>query len=86
MKKTIFKDQNGDIHFGVKAPEGFLTGTPEDVDAAISNLGGRKFWRCNVCNDLSISLEPPRECPTCQASNAYVEIELNEFQKLLALL
>lgn len=86
MKKKIFKDQNGNIHFGLGAPVGFQDGTPEDVAEVFNNLGNRKFWRCNVCNDLSINLEPPRECPTCQAKNAYIEIELDEFKKLLVLL
>lgn len=86
MNKQIFKDQKGNIHFGGVAPAGFQEGTPEDVAELFNNLGNRKFWRCNVCNDLSINLEPPQECPTCQAKNAYVEIEPGEFKKLLALL
>jgi len=86
MKKHIFKDQSGNIHFGINAPEGFQAGTPEDVTVILNNLGGRKFWRCAVCNDLSLNIKPPRECPTCQAENAYIEIERGEFKKLLELL
>ena len=86
MKKNIFKDQSGNIHFGISAPAGFQAGTPEDVAGILNNLGGRKFWRCSVCNDLSINIEPPLDCPTCHAKNAYIEIELSEFKKLLELL
>lgn len=86
MKKSLFKDNFGNIHFGISAPEGFLVGTKEDVELVLSNLGERKFWRCNVCNDLSICLEPIKECPTCHAKNAYVEIEPGEFKKILEIL
>ena len=40
----------------------------------LDNLGDKKLWRCNVCNDLQISLNPLQECPTCFTKNAYVEI------------
>jgi len=86
MKKSIFKDNLGNIHFGINAPEGFQAGAREDVDAALNNLNGKKLWRCHVCSDLSINIEPPKECPTCKVENAYIEIDLNEFKKLLELL
>jgi rubrerythrin len=57
-----------------------------DVEEVLNNLGAKKFWRCNVCNDLSINVVPPQECPTCQAKNAYIEIKLSEFKKILELL
>lgn len=86
MKKSIFKDGLGNIHFGINAPEGFQAGTREDVDEALKNLNEKKLWRCHVCNDLSINIEPPKECPTCKVDNAYAEIDLNEFKNLLELL
>jgi rubrerythrin len=86
MKKNIFKDDSGNIHFGFNAPKGFQEGTREDAYKVLGNLGEKKLWRCNVCNDLQISIEPLRECPTCFVENAYVEIELDEFKKLLEIL
>jgi len=86
MKKSIFKDNLGNIHFGINFSDGFQPGTREDVEAVLNNLSGKKLWRCNVCNDLHISFEPLLECPTCHAKNAYVEIELDEFKKILELL
>jgi len=38
----------------------------------------KKFFRCNVCNDIHYGLSGPIVCPTCQAKNAYVEIEKKE--------
>ncbi len=86
MKKKIFKDSLGDIHFGVNAPLGFKEGKKEDMANALENLGEKKLWRCNVCNDLQISAEPLKECPTCYAKNAYIEIEPDEFKKLTEIL
>jgi rubrerythrin len=56
------------------------------VEEVLNNLGAKKFWRCNACNDLCVNIAPPQECPTCQAKNAYLEIELSEFKKILELL
>jgi len=86
MKKKIFKDNLGNIHFGVNSPSGFVEGEKEEVNKALKNLGKKKLWRCNVCNDLRIENEPLEVCPTCFAQNAYVEIELGEFEKLIAIL
>jgi len=86
MAKNIFKDNEGNIHFGVNAPIGFDAGTKQDVDKALETLGSKKLWRCNICNDLQINLEPSEECPTCKTLNAYVETDLNEFKKLIEIL
>lgn len=86
MKKSIFKDNLGNIHFGLIAPAGFSIGINADVTKAIDNLADRKFWRCTVCNDLSINVTPPKECPTCHIVDAYIEIELNEFKNLMEIL
>jgi len=86
MGKIIFKDNLGNIHFGVNAPEGFQEGTKEDAYKVLDNLVSKKLWRCNVCNDLQISIEPPKECSTCFVKNAYIEIESSEFKKLLEIL
>jgi rubrerythrin len=47
-------------------------------------FGNKKIWRCTVCNDIHIGMEPPKDCPTCHQIDAYVEIsekELREFIK-----
>ncbi|MEK6936242.1 MAG: rubredoxin-like domain-containing protein [Nanoarchaeota archaeon] len=87
MEKTIFKDSKGNIHFGLNAPsEDFKKAEKKDIENTLSNLKDRKLWRCNVCRDLHIDTEPPEECPTCFVTDAYVEIDLNEFRKLIELL
>ena len=87
MGKTIFKDKNGNIHFGINAPSSdFEKAGREDIENTLSNLGNRKLWRCSVCNDIEISIVPPKQCPTCYEIGAYVEIELNEFRKLVEIL
>ena len=86
MKKSIFKDSLGNIHFGIIAPEGFAIGARADIEEVFDNLEDRKLWRCTACNDLSINIHPPKECPTCHVKDAYVEIDLNEFRKLIEIL
>ena len=44
----------------------------------------KKFWRCNVCNDIHYGVKPPELCPTCLAMNAYVEISSEEAGKVMA--
>jgi phage FluMu protein Com len=84
--KIIFKDNLGNIHFGLNAPRGFREGVREDVISALKNLGGRKIWRCAVCNDLRIAADPLEQCPTCHAVDAYVQIEEKEFNQLIEIL
>lgn len=80
MAKTIFKDSNGSIHFGVNAPSAdFKKAERKDVENILSNLGNKKLWRCTVCNDLHIGEIPPKQCPTCFAIDAFVEINEKEF-------
>jgi ferredoxin-thioredoxin reductase catalytic chain len=43
----------------------------------------KKFWRCNVCNDIHYGVKPPELCPTCLAMNAYVEISSEEAGKIM---
>jgi ferredoxin-thioredoxin reductase catalytic subunit len=38
----------------------------------------KKYFRCNVCNDIHFGSIPPEICPTCGAKHAYVEIEKRE--------
>jgi len=45
----------------------------------------KKFWRCNVCNDIHYGAAGPETCPTCQQKNVYVEIEENEAKKAMNL-
>lgn len=35
----------------------------------------KKFWRCNICNDVHYGVAGPVECPTCHAMNAYIEVD-----------
>lgn len=43
----------------------------------------KKFYRCNVCNDIHYGKNFPEVCPTCDAKNAYVEIEYEEAKKVM---
>ncbi len=45
----------------------------------------KKFWRCNVCNDIHYGMGGPEICPTCKTKNAYVEIEVEEAKKMMGL-
>ena len=86
MGKKIFKDNLGNIHFGNSAPEGFKEGQKEDMTEALKDLGERKLWRCNVCNDLRIAESPFETCPTCFTKNAYIRIDFKEFNQLIEIL
>lgn len=80
MAKKVFRNERGDIHLGVNAPEGFMPARLADVSKILSSLGKRKIWRCTVCDDLHIGVIPPKECPTCYAVDAYIEIEEKELK------
>lgn len=43
----------------------------------------KNFFRCNVCNDVHYGHSGPEKCPTCQAENAYVEIDKEEAKKVM---
>jgi ferredoxin-thioredoxin reductase catalytic subunit len=43
----------------------------------------KKFWRCHVCNDIHLGINPPETCPTCGFKNAYVEVCSEEAQKIV---
>ena len=45
----------------------------------------KKFWRCNVCNDIHFGASGPEMCPTCQTKNAYVEIDKEEAKNIMEL-
>jgi rubrerythrin len=81
--KKIFKNKSGDIHVGINAPKDFEIANIEDVKSALKNRGGKKIFRCNVCNDLIIAFVPLEICPTCLQKDAYVEINENEIKNLL---
>jgi queuine/archaeosine tRNA-ribosyltransferase len=85
MEKKLFKDKAGNVHFGINAPDGFVPCEKADVEKALSKIGKRKLWRCNVCNDLHLNSEPPKVCPTCTTSDAYVEISLQEFKTVIGI-
>src|SRR5512135_3753003 len=44
----------------------------------------KKFWRCNICNDIHYGVAPPEICPTCFAANAYVEVASDEAAKVMS--
>lgn len=39
---------------------------------------GKKYFRCNVCQDIHFGNEGPEICPTCKQKDAYVEVEKAE--------
>ena len=43
----------------------------------------KKYWRCFVCNDIHLGINPPEICPTCMARNAYVEVSLEEAENMM---
>ncbi|MFA6382282.1 MAG: hypothetical protein WCX08_03405 [Candidatus Buchananbacteria bacterium] len=45
----------------------------------------KKFFRCNVCNDIHHGAAGPEICPTCQTKNAYVEIEAEAAKTIMTL-
>lgn len=45
----------------------------------------KKFFRCNVCNDIHYGISGPEMCPTCQTKNAYVEITKEEAKNVMEL-
>jgi len=44
----------------------------------------KTFWKCNVCGDVHYGNAGPDVCPTCQAKNAYQEIDKKEAKKVMA--
>ncbi len=84
MKKLIFKNKSQEIHIGFNAPENFNLACKKDLDKILFNLvPGQLLWRCTVCNDLHISKNPPKVCPTCFEKDAYIQVSLSEFKKIL---
>jgi len=77
--KKLFRDRDGDIHFGTNAPEEYTECSAGEVKAQLSNLKKRKLWRCNVCDDLHLGNNFPNPCPTCMTPDSYVEIIMKEF-------
>ncbi len=44
---------------------------------------GKKFYRCNVCNDIHYGNAGPEVCPTCSAKDAYIEVEEKEAKMVM---
>ncbi|MFT4297815.1 MAG: rubredoxin-like domain-containing protein [Candidatus Woesearchaeota archaeon] len=44
----------------------------------------KNYFRCNVCNDIHFGIAGPEICPTCQAENAYVEVEQKEAEAIMS--
>lgn len=46
----------------------------------------KKYWRCNICNDLHYGVLAPEKCPTCGAPrDKHEEIEKDKFNELLTI-
>lgn len=82
-KKKATSSKEGEIHFGVNSLAGFEPIAADSLQEVLSDLKGRKLWRCTVCNDLHIGGEALGTCPTCSAVDAYVEIDEKEFRSVL---
>ena len=41
-------------------------------------MADKKFFRCNVCNDIHYGAAGPELCPTCNTKDAYVEVDKAE--------
>ncbi|MBW2992262.1 hypothetical protein KY345_03530 [Candidatus Woesearchaeota archaeon] len=48
-------------------------------------MADKKFFRCNVCNDIHYGVAGPEICPTCQTPNAYAEIDVQEAKSVMGL-
>jgi len=48
-------------------------------------MTNKKFFRCNICNDIHFGIAGPEICPTCKAKNTYTEIEAEEARKVMEL-
>ena len=46
-------------------------------------MTGKRYFRCNVCNDIHYGMKGPEVCPTCAAKNAYVVIDSKEAKDVL---
>ena len=85
-KKTVTSSKKGDIHFGANSLDGFGAIAIGSLQENLSNLKGRRLWRCNVCNDLHAGDAALKICPTCGTEDAYVEIDEKEFRNVLGAL
>ena len=84
--KNFFENKAGEIHFGVNGGDGFEKIEKleiQKIEEILKNLGNKKLWRCTVCNDLHIGKIPPKQCPTCFAIDAFVEINEKEFLEMI---
>ena len=45
----------------------------------------KKFFRCNVCNDVHYGNAGPEICPTCSTKDAFVEVTKEEAKKVMDL-
>jgi len=43
----------------------------------------KKFWQCEVCMDIHYGKNPPEICPTCDTSDAYLEITPKIAKKMM---
>ena len=81
--KQLMISGSGDIHFGQVPMDGFQPAGMDEAEKALGALGSRRIWRCTVCNDLYVGEAPPKVCPTCSATDAYVEINGKEFMGMI---
>ena len=45
----------------------------------------KTFYTCGVCADIHYGMNPPAECPTCKAKNAYKPVSSFEAKKAMGL-
>ena len=43
----------------------------------------KRFFRCNVCNDIHYGIAGPEVCPTCRTENAYIEVPEKEARMVM---
>ncbi len=49
------------------------------VEGKVFERDGKVVWKCRVCGFLHESTKPPLKCPVCEHSQAYFEIDADNF-------
>lgn len=49
------------------------------VEGKVFEREGKVVWKCRVCGFLHESNKPPMKCPACEHSQAYFEIEADNY-------
>ncbi len=51
---------------------------PRIINSGGQNVAEKKYWRCNVCDDIHYGTKPPEVYPTCHVRHAYLETDAAE--------